>query len=145
MIKKALQYQQNLTGDSFIGTIKRYVIFVIGGFAGWLLLIGVHSFLGGAYNLNPLLSYAVGVVFADIFTFIYHRLVTFRIKTNWRLRFAKFSVMVVLISIVNWGLFSIGRVVLDLPMPDFVMSFVITTFLSVLNFGINRVLIFRHS
>jgi len=143
MISKALHYQQRLTGDSLLATIKRYFIFISGGFIGWFILISLHTYIGNTYGINPAYSYGVGIIIADIFTFIYHRFITFRIKTNWKTRFIQFTVLVVALSGVNWALFSLGRVVLDLPIPDFIMSFVITGFISVVNFGINRIFIFR--
>ncbi len=144
MIKKVLQYQQRLTGEPFFGTVRRYLIFVTGGLACWFMLIAIHSFFRDVYSLNPAISYAVGLAFAAIFTFAYHRFVTFRIKTKWKTRFIQFSVVVVLFSFCNWALFYLGRVVFDLPIPDYVMSFFITGFISVINFGINRIIIFRH-
>ena len=144
MIRRALNYQQRLTGEPLLPTIKRYFIFISGGFLGWLVLISLHTYLRNTYGINPAYSYGVGIVLADVFTFVYHRFVTFRIKTRWQMRFIQFTVLVVSLSFVNWALFSLGRVVLDLPIPDFIMSFVITGFISVVNFGINRIFIFRH-
>jgi len=144
MIRRALHYQQRLTGESFFGTIRRYVIFVTGGLVGWLILIGSHILFRDNYGMNPALSYGIGIFFATVFTFVYHVLITFRIKTNLQMRFMQFSVLVLIIAFLNWGLFSFGRVVLDLPVPDTIMSFFITGVLSVVNFGINSIIIFRH-
>ena len=144
MIKRALALQQKLTGESFFGTVRRYSIFVFGGFMGWLILIGLHTWVKNSFAINPVLSYGFGVFFADVFTFAYHRLVTFRIKTNWHVRFLQFTVLVLSISIANWALSAVGRGVLDLPIRDSVMSFLITGFLSAVNFMVNRAVIFRH-
>ena len=144
MIRRALHYQHRLTGESFFGTVRRYLIFVFGGLIGWLILIGSHIFFRDTYSLHPAVSYGIGMFFAIVFTFVYHVLVTFRIKTNLQFRFVQFSILVILIAFFNWALFSFGRVVLELPISDTIISFVITGFLSVVNFGINRVLIFRH-
>jgi putative flippase GtrA len=144
MIRRALHYQRQLTGESFFGTARRYFIFVLGGLIGWLILIGTHIFFRDTYHLHPALSYGIGMFFATIFTFVYHVLVTFRIKTRLQSRFVQFSVLVVLIAILNWGMFSFSRVVLNLPISDTIISFFITGFLSVVNFGINRIIIFRN-
>ncbi len=144
MIKRALRLQQRITGEPLLATIRRYLVFVVGGFTGWLIIIGLHAFFRDNFGWGTVFSYGAGLLFADIFTFVYHRFITFQIKSNWKVRFMQFSFVVVLISIANWVLFVIGREVLNLPVPDFAMSFVITTFLSVINFGVNRILIFRH-
>ena len=143
MIKKALSYQERLTGDSLFITVKRYSIFVFGGFTGWLALISIHTFFRDAYGFNPLLSYAIGMIFADLFTFVYHRLVTFKVKTDWKRRFVQFTIIIVILSATNWTLFSIARGIFDLPFPDIVISFVITAVLSIINFVINRLFIFK--
>ncbi len=144
MIRRALHFQERLTGEPLLATIRRYITFVVGGFTGWLIIIGLHTLLHNSFGWKPVFSYAAGILFADIFTFIYHIFITFKIKSNWKERFIKFSVVVVLVSVANWALFVLGRQVFDLPLPDFLMSFAITTFLSVVNFGINRIFIFRH-
>lgn len=143
MIRKVLDFQRRLTGEGLFATGRRYATFLIGGTTGWLILIGLHTFFKGFYGFNPLVSYAAGLVFADVFTFVFHKIVTFRIHTNWKRRFLQFSALVIAVSVANWGLFYVGRQVLDLPVRDFVMSFFITGFLSVVNFSVNRVLIFR--
>ena len=144
MIRRALRLQQRLTGDSFFVTVKRYFIFISGGFVGWSILIGMHTFFRNTYGMNPVFSYAIGIGFADVFTFVYHRFVTFKIKTQWQTRFIKFTILALVLSFANWALFALGRGVLNLQVPDIAMSFVITSFISVLNFGINRIVVFRH-
>lgn len=144
MIKRALHFQERLTGEPLLATIKRYFIFVIGGGIGFLILYGFHKFFRDSFGMNPIVSYAIGMVFAIMFTFVYHRLITFKVKTRTQERFINFSIAVVLIAVTNWGLFAIGRQVLNLPVSDFIMSFIITLVLSVVNFAINRIFIFRH-
>ena len=56
----------------------------------------------------------------------------------------KFTFLLIGISAANWALFYVGRSILDVPLPDAVMSFFITGFLSVANFIVNRTIIFRH-
>ncbi len=144
MIGRALHFQERLTGEPLFATIRRYFIFVFGGFIGWLIIIGLHAFFRDNFGWQPVFSYAAGLFFADTFTFVYHRFITFKIKSNWKARFVQFSVVVVLVSVANWALFVLARQVLDLPFPDFLVSFVITTFLSIVNFGVNRIVVFRH-
>lgn len=144
MIRRALHLQQRLTGESLFATIRRYIIFVFGGGIGWLILIGAHTFFRDNFGFQPVVSYAIGILFAIAFTFVYHIFITFKMKTRLKERFIQFSIVVVVISIANWVLFALGREVMDLQIPDFIMSFVITVFLSVVNFAINRIFIFRH-
>ncbi len=144
MIRRALDLQHRLTGEPLFETIKRYLIFVVGGFTGWLILIGFHTLFRNVFGTNPVVSYAIGITFATFFTFFYHRFITFKINTRMKTRFIQFSVVVLFISFSNWGMFAIGRQVLNLQIADFIMSFLITLVLSVINFAINRVVVFRH-
>ena len=143
MIDRALRFQHRVTGESFFATMRRYFIFLIGGGTGWLILIGIHTYLLGK-GFHPAISYGAGDIFAVIFTFIYHIFVTFKIKTDLQSRFVKFAVLTTALAITNWGLFVIGRTVFDLPVADVIMSFFITGVLSVVNFLINRAIIFRN-
>jgi putative flippase GtrA len=144
MIKRALAFQQQLTGESLFYTARRYFIFIAGGAVGWLIVIGLHTLFRDSYNVLPIFSYAIGLFFADLFTFVYHHFVTFRgTEGRWHRRFLQFSLLVVAISIANWFFFFIARGILDLPLPDVIISFVITGFLSAVNFLVNRMLIFR--
>ena len=143
MIGRILDFQSRMTGYSFFEAVKRYAIFISGGFVGWLILIGTHRFVQGEFVLSPVLSYGLGMLFADIFTFSYHRLVTFKIGTRWKLRLLKFTIILMGISFVNWAAFSISRSVFNIPVPDEALSFVITGILSVANFLINRLFVFR--
>ena len=144
MIRNILHYQRRLTGDSLFETLKRYVIFVSGGFIGWVILISLHELLQKQTGFQPVVSYGAGIIAADVFTFIYHRRVTFKIKTKWKIRFMKFSFLLIGLSAANWALFSLGRGILNIPVPDAVISFLITAFLSVVNFTLNKTVIFRH-
>lgn len=144
MIRRALALQRRLTGESFFGTVRRYMVFLVGGTIGWLILIGLHSLLHGQHGFHPAISYGIGDSVAVIFTFIYHIFVTFRMKTNWQARFVQFAILTTGIAFANWGSFYIGRVILDLPVADIIMSFFITGFLSAVNFLVNRIVIFKH-
>ncbi|MAG15623.1 hypothetical protein CMO88_01025 [Candidatus Woesearchaeota archaeon] len=157
MIKQALAHQERLTGDPLMATIKRYFIFITGGFVGWLIIIGMQAvFLA---SLGEIFSYWVGLLFADIFTFVYHRLITFKIKSNWKIRFVKFVIIVTAITLANGAFFSLTAASFDLAKLNLsiifleqtlmipgriIASFFITFVLSVINFGINRIFIFRH-
>ncbi len=161
MIKRALAFQHSLTGEPLIATIRRYFIFVFGGGIGWLIIIGMQALFIARWG--EILSYWVGLIFADIFTFVYHRFITFKIKSDWKIRFVKFSAIVIVISVANGALFSVAAKNFDLANFDLaipllglfgsagfaipgriLVSFVITLILSIMNFAINRIFIFRH-
>ena len=144
MIGRILHFQRRLTGYSFSEALRRYFIFVSGGFVGWLVIIALHEYLQSRYGTNPVLSYGIGIMAADVFVFAYHRLITFKIRTAWKIRLVKFTSLLLVISFVNWALFSIARSTLNLPLPDPLLSFLITGILSVANFMISRIMIFRH-
>ena len=144
MIQKILHYRHRVTGEFLFETLKRYFLFVFGGLIGWVMLIGIHEFLQKQSGLHPAFSYGLGIIAADVFTFTYHSLITFRIKTGWQIRLMKFTFLLIGISAANWALFYVGRSILDVPLPDTVMSFFITGFLSVANFIVNKTIIFRH-
>lgn len=162
MIRRALHLQQRLTGEPLFATIRRYLIFVFGGGIGWSIIIGMQALF--IAKLGEIFSYWIGLLFADIFTFVYHRFITFKIKSDWKIRFVKFSVIVVAISIANGAIFSFAAKTFDLTHFDvaipsalllgffgsglivpgrILVSFVITLVLSVINFAINRIFIFR--
>ena len=141
MIRRALYYQRQITGESFLTTTRRYFTFLVPGFLSWLFLIATHTILNEYYAAA--VSYGIGILITLIFAFVFHSLVTFNVKSNWKSRFIKFTGLVALVSAANWALFVMGREILNLPVPDFVMSFFITGFLSVINFLLNRIFIFR--
>ena len=118
----------------------RYIIFIAGGFIGWLALIGVYTYFSEQFH--PVISYGFGIIFDDIITFMYHRHITFRIKSRVVQRFVLFTILILFISFLNWSLFSVGKAILKLPVKDWLLSIVITSLLSVLNFTFNRLIIF---
>ena len=118
----------------------RYFTFVLGGFIGWLILIVIEQVLlrTGAWRG---IGYALGIVFAIIFTFFYHRYVTFGVKSEWKQRFIKFAPIQIIISAANWVLFIAATEYLHFP--DVAASFIITFFLSLVNFAISRLFVFQ--
>ena len=120
----------------------RYFTFVFGGLIGWLILVGTEQFLLKA-GIWRGIGYALGIGLAIMFTFFYHRYITFGLKSEAKERFVKFAPLQVIISVVNWILFVAATEYFHLP--DVPSSFVITFFLSLVNFAANRIFIFRKS
>lgn len=126
--------------------VKRYMIFIFGGFIGWLILIGITALTVNSLQVRPFIGYFFGLVAAIIFTFSYHRYITFKKKTNWSVRFMKFVPLEGTVSAFNWALFYIVTefLGLDSGLNYTIASFLITWSISVINFCLNRFWVFRH-
>lgn len=118
----------------------RYSVFVFGGLIGWFILIGSEQFLL-RFGIWKGIGYGVGLMLAIFFTFTYHRYVTFGMKSETQERFAKFAPLQVFIAAANWLLFVAATH--NFHFPDVPASFVITFFLSMVNFAANRIFVFR--
>lgn len=123
----------------------RYSVFVFGGLLGWLILVASDQFLL-RFGFWRGFSYATGLVLAILFTFTYHRYITFAMKSEIGERFLKFAPLQVVIAAANWALFLATKGYLEIPdvsSASVVTSFVITFVLSLVNFAANRLFIFR--
>jgi putative flippase GtrA len=118
----------------------KYGVFVFGGFFGWIILI-VSEQLVVANGLWNGIGFALGLALAIVFTFIYHQYVTFDIRTDWLQRFIKFIPLQIVVAIANWVLSVVATNIFHYP--DVPASFVITFFLSIFNFLLTRVLVFK--
>lgn len=128
----------------------RYSVFVFGGLIGWVILdrtniLLLHLRLGeNVHFLNLLwhgVAYSIGLILAIIFTFWYHRQVTFDVKTAWKERFSKFVPIQIFIAVLNLVLYLIATQFFSFPKTP--ASFVVTFFLSFVNFAFNKLLVFR--
>lgn len=129
-----------------LSLLKKYVVFLTGGTLGYLILNITHYLL--KKNLDTFISYAIGLLIADLFTFAYHTLITFKKKDNIKVRFLHFSITILIISGLNWIIFSLLLIwsnMLELAIPDYLISLFVTGFLSIFNFLINHYLVFRSS
>ncbi len=120
----------------------RYSVFVFGGMVGWIILIGSEQLLLGL-GIWRGAGYAVGLVLAIIFTFMYHRYVTFGVKSDLKERFLRFVPVQVVLAAANWLLFLAATEYLKVPVSDVVASFIITFILSLVNFASNKLLVFH--
>lgn len=118
----------------------RYSVFVFGGLIGWIILIGSEQFLL-QFGVWRGLGYGAGITLAILFTFFYHRYITFSLKSEWKERLVKFVPIQLVIAATNWLLFITGTEYMRFP--DVPASFVITFFLSLVNFSANKLFIFR--
>lgn len=132
----------------------RYFTFVVGGFLGWVIMIGTEQFLL-RFGVQKIIGYGLGVVLAILFTFCYHRYVTFGVTSNWKERLMVFAPIVIILSLVNLALFAFFKPPANLTpialfgfkfvidLKDIVLSFVITIVLSLVNFAANKLFVFK--
>ena len=126
--------------------VKRYIIFIFGGFLGWLILISVTVFIVNIFQTRPYVGYSLGLTGAIIFAFSYHRYITFKQKTNWQPRFMKFAPLEISLSGLNWLFFYLVTEFLGIGsgIGYITASFFITWFISIINFSLNRFWVFKH-
>lgn len=129
-----------IAGYENVDLLMKYFIFIFGGLIGWLMLVGSEQVLLH-FGVWRGIGYGVGLVLAILFTFAYHKHVTFSMTSKARERFAKFAPLQVFIAAANWLLFVAATGFFHFH--DVAASFVITFFLSLVNFAANRLLIFR--
>lgn len=120
----------------------RYSVFVFGGLIGWVILIGSEQLLL-RFGIWRGIGYAVGLVLAIIFTFVYHRYITFGVKSDTGERFLRFAPIQVVIAAANWLLFLAATEYLKIPVSEIVASFFITFILSLVNFAASKLLVFH--
>ncbi len=126
--------------------VTRFLIFVTGGGLGWLLNIAVTVLLSRFFGVWQMLAYAVGLVFNIAFNFSFHKYITFGVKTKLH-RSVIFVIITLVIVAANWLLVYLFTEVLYQDLPTFVfaaVSFVVTLFLSIINFAANKLFVFRH-
>lgn len=118
----------------------RYSVFVFGGLIGYVLYYGAQESLYWL-GVARAIALAVGLALAVLFTFTYHRYVTFGQKEGWKEKLMKFAPVQVLIAAVNGVLSFIA--IEQMHFPSLQATFVITFALSLVNFAANRLFIFR--
>ena len=134
------------TDHRLIALGRKYVVFIFGGGIGTVLAIVVTFLLTEYMDFWQLplwywYSYAAGITAATLFAFVYHRHVTFNKKSKWKSRFARFSVFVIFLALANWLLV---RFVTERFGIHYVIAIFLVTFaLSVVNYFVNRIWIFR--
>ncbi len=130
------------TDHQLIEIARKYVIFVTGGSVGVLIATGTTASLTEFFDWHPRYSYALGLFFAMIFTFLFHSNVTFKNTTRWKTRFTKFAFLVVALAIMNW---TISSTLFEI-LPDIhylIIIVVVTVFISVVNYSVSRWWVFR--
>jgi len=115
----------------------RYIKFLFGGGLSLLLNLGITYSLTEFLHLWHMLSFAVALGCEILFLFVYHSYVTFR-KNG---RFWLFVVVILFISGLNWLAVYVLTEVLTLP---YLIAIVLSAaVISLLNYGINKRIVFR--
>lgn len=115
----------------------RYIKFLFGGGLSLLLNLGITFILTEYFQLWHMLSFAIALGCEIFFLFGYHSVVTFRRNG----RFWLFVLVILFISVLNWLAVYLLTEVLALP---YLIAIVFSALvISVLNYGINKRLVFR--
>lgn len=120
----------------------RYSVFVFGGLIGYVIYYGAQESLY-LLGVPRAIDLAIGLTLAVLFTFTYHRYVTFGQKEGWKEKFMKFAPIQVVIAAVNGVLSFIA--IEQMHFPSLQATFIITFVLSLANFAANKLFIFSSS
>jgi putative flippase GtrA len=122
-------------------SIKKYIIFMIGGGLGALINLAATYFLVEFLGCWYILAYCIGGALNVAFNFIFHRLVTFSVKDETFFRLTKFIFVNIAISVCLLGLTYWFTDILGLW---YIFSGAMAIFIiSLLNFAINSIWIFK--
>ena len=132
------------------GTLKMYSVFILGGGARLFYIMLITFVLINMMELPYTISYAVAMISAAIFSFIYNRQVTFNRLSQWQIRFLRFAAVLVFIGVSNWTLVYVSTEAVAsyfdteiLPEYYWPSILAVTTFLSVVNFTLNKKWVFK--
>jgi putative flippase GtrA len=148
--EELLTYDRILKEYPIYGTLRKYLIFIAGGGTGLLIAEAITTLLTESFNMWYLISYTIGTAVSIIFTFIYHRYITFRKSTEIRKRFIKFVFVVTVIATLNVVLVyfftEAAAAFLGIEISKLLYwstIFIITLVLSTINFAINKLWVFK--
>jgi len=126
--------------------IKRYFIFLLGGGLGLLVNLILTFIFTEYFLLDSMISYSIGLI-ANIFVnFTYHINITFKIKQVNARKIVKFIAVFSAITLMNWilvYLFTKKIVFFEWHYYYLATIFVVTLFISIINFIINKAWVFK--
>ena len=115
----------------------RYIKFLFGGGLSLLLNLGITYVLTEYFQIWHMFSFAIALICEIFFLFAYHSVVTFR-KNG---KFWLFVLVILFISALNWLAVYLLTEVFSLP---YLIAIVLAAgVISLLNYGINKRLVFR--
>ena len=127
-------------GEQRAELLMRYAVFVFGGTLGLGIKAGV-TYVLSRFGWGQMLAYSVGLALNIVFNFVFHRTVTFNVKTDWQRRFAVFAAVTSALVAADWLLVYVFAELLGNNI--YITIFLVTLFLSVINFSLNKLIIFR--
>lgn len=115
----------------------KYVKFLFGGGLSLLLNLGITYTLTEYLHLWHMLSFAIALGCEIFFLFAYHSYVTFRRNGKFWL----FAIVILCISALNW--LAVYLLTEFLMLPYLIAIILAAGVISVLNYGVNKRLVFR--
>ena len=117
--------------------LYNYIKFLFGGGLSLLLNLGITYSLTEFLHFWHMVAFAMALTCEIFFLFTYHSLVTFRKQG----RFFFFAAVVLFISGLNWlAVYALTEV---LTLPYLIAIVLAAGVISVLNYGINKRIVFR--
>lgn len=83
---------------------KKFIIFILGGGIGALLNLTTTWFLTDILRLWYLISYVFGGAVNTTFNFFYHQKITFEVKDTIKIRFLKFILVTLGVTLISLSL-----------------------------------------
>lgn len=120
---------------------SKYLTFVIGGGLGLLINLIITIILSEIFGVKETISYVFGLGANVLFNFAYHKYITFQVKDKTRERFSKFAIITLAITGINYILVYFSIEILGI---FYIVSIItITLFISVLNYLVNKIWVFK--
>ena len=120
---------------------RKYLTFIIGGGIGLALSLIVTYAFTTLFSLWHMASYVFGLAVSTIFTFSYHRKVTFNTQDRIKDRFLKFVVITIGLVTLNW---LVVLAVTETTLMHYLVAIVAVTFgISIINYYSNKLWVFK--
>lgn len=130
-----------VVGKEKAAVFAKYLVFVLGGAVGLAINLGATYIFHSVLGMWQMLAYAIGLSLNILFNFIYHRWITFNVKTHTERRLAMFTAVTLAVVAANWLLVYLFAEVMGYNI--YVTSVVVVVALSVINFIVNRIVVFK--
>ncbi len=99
---------------AYLRKFKRYFIFIFGGGVGALVNWGISFLLTSIMGVHYVISYSMAQIANIVVNFVWHRFITFGVKSESASRFIKFFTMSILTALLSIALvYLVKEFVLD--------------------------------
>ena len=140
---------------SYLLKFKRYFIFIFGGGVGALVNWLISFLLTSIMGIHYVISYSLAQIANIVVNFIWHRFITFGVKSDSTSRFVKFFIMSILTALISIALvYLVKEFVLDYLYTiilfgwnlNYLVAIIIITFvISIVNYLISTWWVFKES